>query len=113
MEGRPGIDTKEDIQAVMMISPDYFRTMDVSLRRGRGFVDADTASTPGVAIVNQKFADVNWPNDEAIGKRVRVFVNRDKKFTPWLTIVGIAPNILQNNVTAHKFDPMLYAPYPP
>jgi putative ABC transport system permease protein len=111
VEGRPPVDRKETPQAVIMISPDYFRTMDVSLLRGRGFADSDTASVPGVAIVNQKFAEVTFPGDDAIGKRVRVFVNRDKKFTPWLTIVGVAPNILQNNVTAHKFDPLIYVPY--
>jgi putative ABC transport system permease protein len=111
IEGRPPVDLKQAKDAVIMISPDYFRTMDVSLRRGRAFAESDTASAPGVAIVNQKFADVTWPKDEAIGKRLRIFVNKDKKFTPWLTIVGIAPNILQNNVTAHNFDPLIYVPY--
>ncbi len=111
IEGRPHVDQKEDVQAVMIVSPDYFRTMDVRLNRGRAFAESDNAAAPGVAIVNQKFAETTWPGDDPIGKRIRIFVNKDKKLTGWLNIVGVTPNILQNNITAHKFDPLIYVPF--
>jgi putative ABC transport system permease protein len=111
IEGRPR-DPKQDVpNTVIMISPDYFRTMDVKLLRGRAFVDSDTATGPGVAIVNQKFVEALWPGDDPIGKRLRIFQNRDKTPTGWLTVVGVAPNILQNDVSSHKFDPLIYVPY--
>jgi putative ABC transport system permease protein len=111
VEGRPPVDKQKEVDAVMIISPDYFRAMDVSLLRGRAFAESDSATGPGVAIVNQKFAEKIWPGEEPIGKRLRVFVNKDKKFTSWLTVVGIAPNILQNDIQAHQFDPLIYVPY--
>jgi putative ABC transport system permease protein len=111
IEGRPPVDKQKATDAVMIVSPDYFRAMDVSLLRGRVFAESDTATGPGVAIVNQKFAEKTWPGEEPIGKRLRIFVNNDKKFTGWLSIVGIAPNILQNDIQAHKFDPLIYVPY--
>jgi putative ABC transport system permease protein len=109
IEGRPPVDKQRETDAVMVISPDYFHAMDVRISRGRGFSETDGLTGPGVAIVNQKFADKEWPGEDAIGKRVRIY--KDKKFTPWLSVVGVAPNILQNAVTAHEFDPLLYVPY--
>ncbi len=112
IEGRPITPNQKDVpMAVMVVSPDYFRAMDVKLLRGRAFADTDTAAAPGVAIVNQKFAETNWPGEDPIGKRLRVYTERDKKPTAWLTVVGIGPNILQNDVSSHKFDPLIYVPY--
>jgi putative ABC transport system permease protein len=109
IEGRPPVDKQKEVNAIVVISPDYFRAMDVRISRGRAFTETDGLTGPGVVIVNQKFAEKEWPGDDAIGKRVRIY--KEKKFTPWLSVVGVAPNILQNAVTAHEFDPLLYVPY--
>ena len=41
---------------VRVISPDYFRTMDIALARGRAFASADAAQAPDVVVVNQTLA---------------------------------------------------------
>ena len=85
--------------AVEVVSSNYFQTMDVPVLRGRAFNDADGVAGTPVAIVNQRMAEKFWPGDEPLGKRLRVYDNK----TPvaWLTVVGVVPNILQNDVTVN------------
>jgi putative ABC transport system permease protein len=64
----------------------YFDTMQLTLVRGRNFSADDTEEKPRVAIVNQQFAQHFWPNQDPIGKRLRL-VNDDKA---WVQVVGLA-----------------------
>ena len=57
-----------------------------SLLRGRFFTDADHAGTQLVLIVNHKLAQHYWPNQDPIGKRIRI--GTPQMQTPWLTVVG-------------------------
>jgi len=54
------------------VSPGYFRTMENVLLLGRGFNDGDDASAPGVAVVNQVFADQFLAGEDPLGRRVSV-----------------------------------------
>jgi putative ABC transport system permease protein len=65
---------------------DYFHTMGIPLLRGRTFTEADRAGAPLVMIVNQKLAQHYWPNQDPIGKRLRIGTREMQ--TPWLTVVG-------------------------
>jgi predicted permease len=65
---------------------DYFHTMEIPLLRGRTFTEADRAGAPLVMIVNQKLAQHYWPNQDPIGKRLRIGTREMQ--TPWLTVVG-------------------------
>lgn len=51
-------------------STDYFRTMEIPLRKGRFFTEHDNASSQEVAIVDEKFAQRFWPRDNPIGKKL-------------------------------------------
>src|SRR5262249_44613057 len=66
----------------------YLEAIGTPLLRGRGFTDADDAKSVQVAIVDETLARRYWANADAIGKRIR----RSPK-DPWLTIVGIVPNV--------------------
>ena len=65
---------------------DYFRAMGIPLLRGRYFTEADKAGAQLVLIVNRKLAQHYWPNQDPIGKRLRI--GTAEMQTPWLTIVG-------------------------
>jgi len=95
--------------STLKISPAYFRTLGASLISGREFNDSDVASGVPVAIVNQLFSSKFWPGEDPLGKRLRLF-NED---TPeaWLTVVGVASNIIQNDQTRQRLDPVLYLPF--
>jgi putative ABC transport system permease protein len=114
IEGRPPVFKNGQNDSVVVISPDYFRAMDVRILRGRAFTDTDGATGPPVAIVNARFAEKFFPGDDPIGKRLRIFEDDTpgkKKPGAWMTVVGVSPNILQNDIQAHQFDPLIYVPF--
>jgi predicted permease len=64
----------------------YFDVMGLTILRGRRFTINDDANAPRVAIVNEQFAKHYWPNQDPIGKRLRL-VNQDQ--AP-VEVVGLA-----------------------
>jgi predicted permease len=75
------------------ISPDYFKTIGITLKEGRGFTTGDNQQTMPVAIINETMAREFWPNDSALGKRYKV--GGPDSTEPWITIVGIVADIKQ------------------
>lgn len=55
-----------------IVSPGYFRAMDIPLLRGRAFTESDATGPARVAIVDQKLATALWPSGDAIGKTIRL-----------------------------------------
>jgi putative ABC transport system permease protein len=70
-----------------VITPGYFRTLGIPILEGRDFTETDTAEGPKIAIVDQRLAREYWPNESAIGKRIRFGPPEDNE--PWHTIVGV------------------------
>src|SRR5262249_8464051 len=68
-----------------VIGFDYFRTMNTPIVAGRAFDDSDTETTRRVIIVNETMARRFWPNETALGKRLRL----GNPQSPLLEIVGI------------------------
>jgi putative ABC transport system permease protein len=66
--GRPTPPPSEYPDAIYrVISPDYFRTMGISLLKGRVFTEADSQNAPPVAIINERLARDYWPGRDPIG----------------------------------------------
>lgn len=61
---------KDPLAAMREISPDYFKTMRISLLRGRAFSDHDNANSQNVAIVNDTFAKQFFDGEDPVGKHV-------------------------------------------
>jgi len=66
------------------VQPSYFRTAGTPVIQGREFTDADRATAPKVAIVNEAFAKKIWPGQNAIGKHFRT-----KKDEADIEVVGV------------------------
>ena len=92
---------------MITISPKYFDAIGATIRAGRDFIRFDTASGPPIAIVNQRFAELHWPGEDPIGKRLRLFDGD----TPgsWLTVVGVASNVVQNATDRQVKDALVRA----
>jgi hypothetical protein len=60
--------------------------MGIPLVRGRYFTEDDNANNQLAVIVNRGFAMHYWPNQDPIGKRMRI--GTKKTPTPWMTVVG-------------------------
>jgi len=72
IEGRPELTGDHAPEARLgFISEDYFRTMGISLVKGRDFNERDTRDAPPVVIINQTLARRFWPNEVPIGKRIK------------------------------------------
>jgi putative ABC transport system permease protein len=86
-----------------VVGPDYFRTMDIPIVRGRAFGPEDRQGGAGVAIVNEELAR-RYFNGDALGKRVQV--DSEKGF---LEIVGIARTAKYRNLREEPL-PFIYLP---
>lgn len=87
-EGAPAPEPRGVYTAYSRIPvPGYFQTMSQPLLQGRDFNASDTADTPLVCIVSQSIAKRFWPNNSAIGKRIRW--GRLDGTRPWFMIVGV------------------------
>ena len=82
----PGQELQVDLR---IASADYFRTMQIPLIRGRFFTERDNPDMPQAAIIDEKFAQRFWPNDDPIGKHL--WFNPKKPFT----IVGVVGVVKQ------------------
>lgn len=73
IDGRPPLPPGEFLLAEHLgIFPDYFKTMRVPLLKGREFTEQDTKTTTPVMMVNEAMARQFWPNEDPIGKRVKI-----------------------------------------
>ncbi len=77
--------------AYNVVTPGYFSTMGIPIRRGRDFTDADHSGAPKVALVNAAAAERLWPGQDPIGKRWRY----DLSDSQWVTVVGLIPDLRQ------------------
>jgi putative ABC transport system permease protein len=93
---------------VVAVSPEYFQTLGATVLAGRDFFDADVVSDLPLVIVNQALATRFWPGENPVGKRLRLL--NDDAPAPWRTVIGVASNIVQNDVTRQRFDPLVYVP---
>ena len=85
-------------------TPGYFNAMGMPILKGRGFESTDTATSLPVAIVDESLARKYSPQGDLVGKRLRVGDG------PWLTIVGIVPNV-KNRKLDEAAWPYVYRPY--
>jgi predicted permease len=113
IEGRPVARPEDRPRAgIVTISPSYFDTVGVQLRRGRPFRDTDGAEGSETIIVDERFASQFFPGEEIVGKRIRVAVD-DAKQKPgsWLSVIGVTPTIRQSSPQNAAPDAVFYRPY--
>lgn len=89
----------------------YFEILGLRLLRGRPFAPLD--GTPGHehAIVNQRFVDLHFPDEDPLGRRIRLTnTNVIAATLTWVTIVGVSPTERQMS-TVDAPDPVVYLPF--
>jgi predicted permease len=88
-EGEEGKDSQPPLIDTSIVSQEYFHVLGMSLVRGRLFVDQDLETTPLVAVINQAAARTYWPNQDPVGKRVRLLGRLGRARPDSTTIVGV------------------------
>ncbi len=116
VEGKPNPQGTAAPQAITIsVTPEYFRTVGASLRRGREFDPSDGVAGAENIIVNERFVARFFPGEDPIGRRVKL-TDRDRNGNtatadPWRTIVGVSPTIRQGDQQALEPDAVVYQPY--
>jgi predicted permease len=100
----------------VVVSPEYFPMLEIYPRRGRVLTSLDGLTGVPVVVVNETFARMCWPNQDPVGRRIRV-VQRGSGTAPafgqqpWLTVVGVVADIVQSDTSQGSHDPLIYIPY--
>jgi putative ABC transport system permease protein len=69
--GRPKSEQEMGYMGVMYLtSPEYIETLKIPLLRGRFFTKQDTASSPGVTVIDEELARSVFPNEDPLGKHI-------------------------------------------
>jgi putative ABC transport system permease protein len=93
-----------------LASPGMFRALGTPILAGRDFADSDRRNTQPVVVINQAMAEWLWPNESAIGKRIRLGTVGMTPTPPWMTVIGVVANIKRYSLT-EKPLPEMIVPY--
>lgn len=89
-----------------IVTAGYFDTFQTPLLGGREFTAADTSGSQPVAIVNASFAKTHFPGVDAVGRQMKRIRPGGKE--PWLTIVGVVPDLLMEGIGNNNASPVGY-----
>lgn len=99
-EGRPVAKGDRPAADFFAISAGYFKTMGISLLKGRVFTDRDDKEAPGVIIVNQAFARKFFPDEDPIGKHIKPAISTDESQPALREIVGVVADVKNRNLSS-------------
>jgi putative ABC transport system permease protein len=91
------------------VTPEYFRTLRISLLDGRVFGEQDHADAPPVAIVNRTLAERFFAGRSPLGQRL-TFGDPENPETPWWTIVGVVNDTRIEGMRDAPYS-QIYRPY--
>ena len=105
IEGRPNADPAFPPNAdFRSATPEVFAVLGLAVHRGRGFTPADEKNAQPVVVISQSLAQRYWPNEEPLGRRLKLGTGR------WLTIVGICGDVVHDWFNRRDY-PTAYVPY--
>ena len=110
VEGRPPVNPNDvPITSHRLVSPDYLKTLGVTLIKGRLIDETDRAGKPPVVVISEELAREAWPGEDPLGKRIkRVRPNQD---FPWMTVIGVVKDVKEDLFNYRINRPVWYVPY--
>jgi putative ABC transport system permease protein len=110
IEGRPpAAPGQEESMRVATVTPDFLRTLNVPLLRGRAFTDQDRKGAPPVVLLNEAAARRYFPGQNPLGQRIQIGWS-ENGVRHGGEVVGIVGNYRQGAL-AKESDPQLYLPF--
>jgi putative ABC transport system permease protein len=102
IEGRPFNLTGANLSTnFSIVSPDYFQTMGVRMISGRLPNYGDREGALPVAVISESIARTHWPNEDPVGKRVRLLdAPPESATTRYMTIVGVVADVKNQGLNA-------------
>jgi putative ABC transport system permease protein len=93
--------------SVRSVAGEYFRALGIAVIQGRALNDADREGGLPVAVISESLARRHWPNNSAVGSRVRMVergANREDTATILRTVVGVVRDVRQTPTDAEISD---------
>jgi putative ABC transport system permease protein len=105
--GRDAANADEFTADFFPVTPNFFNTMKTRLLRGRDFTVRDTAHTPWVALVNETMARRFFPNEDPVGRRIRVDLSEEDQLRE---IVGVVRDVPASHPQTRQ-DAAIFIPF--
>ena len=96
---------QEPVTDVRVVKQDYFKAMGIPLLRGRLFT-AEDLKPADVVIINEAMARRHWPNEDPIGKRVKINWDSDRADE----VIGVVGDVRHQGLDTQARS-MIYWPY--
>jgi predicted permease len=97
--------------ALSRVTPDYFRTLDIPILRGRNFTIEEAKAEAPVLIVSESFAKQFWPGEDPLRHRLKISETNAEA-----EIVGVVKDGVREIRSQYEFQPYagdFYAPLSP
>lgn len=74
-----------------VVTPGYFETLQLRLLAGRAVEAGDRPETPGVVVINRTMAELHWPGQDPLGRRIRLGGQLTEP--RWAQVIGIVDDV--------------------
>jgi len=102
----PQVTDGQIVTRFRVVGPDYFRTFQTPVLRGREFTQDDTAAAQPAVVISQSLADRYWPKTNPIGRSLHPNIGD----APWYTVIGVAADVHHQGLES-DIEPTAYYPY--
>jgi putative ABC transport system permease protein len=110
VDGKPHEGPDEPLTQVRVVTPDYFRTLGIPLRRGRAFTWGDVEERTAVAVISESAARRYWPGVDPLGRRLRLHVGYvEQEDQHGREIVGVVGDVKLSALDVEA-KPVVYVP---
>jgi predicted permease len=106
----PGLPTSPETRFIT-VGPDFMTTMQIPILAGRDIEARDHAGTQRVAVISERFARINFPGQNPLGRHVILWKRSDEKAIERdMEIVGVSKDARYGNLK-REILPVVYLPY--
>ena len=110
IEGRPPRNPNDvPITSHRLVSPDYLKTLGVTLIKGRLIDETDQAGQPPVVVISEELARQGWPGEDPLGKRIKRI--RPGQDFPWMTVISVVKDVKEDFANYRINRAVWYVPY--
>ncbi|MEO8736768.1 MAG: ABC transporter permease [Edaphobacter sp.] len=99
-ERSPSTPRVTGVVASRLVSPEYFRALDIPMLQGNGFLEEDMTTSQHSIVLSKRLASLFFPNENPIGKQMRF--EKDTPSEPWSTVVGVAADVKNSGLSKEE-----------
>jgi putative ABC transport system permease protein len=109
ISGRPPLPPGQRLTTGVLVTDlNYFRTMQLPLRRGRLFTEQEATEMRHVVVINEAFARKHFPGEDPLGRRLTIYMKDDNQLCEIIGIVGDSKFTTLDSA----IEPVSYWPHP-